>query len=85
MSDRREREPENYVPPTPERVKPLGGPGRRLLVRCFQEERVPRSRRADWPVLAQDGTIAWIPGVCRSDTQVPVPGAEALRVDAEYA
>jgi tRNA(Ile)-lysidine synthase len=68
-----------------ERVKPLGGLGRRLLVRCFQEERIPRSRRSDWPVLAGDGIIAWIPGVCRSDTQVPAPGTEALRVDAEYA
>jgi tRNA(Ile)-lysidine synthase len=68
-----------------ERVKPLGALGRRLLVRCFQEERIPRSRRSDWPVLAGEGTIAWIPGVCRSDTQVPAPGTEALRVDAEYA
>ncbi len=68
-----------------ERMKPLGGSGRRLLVRCFQEERIPRSRRGDWPVLAQQDTIAWIPGVCRSDTQLPVPGTEALRVDAEYA
>jgi tRNA(Ile)-lysidine synthase len=68
-----------------ERMKPLGGSGRRLLVRCFQEEKVPRSRRGDWPVLAHQDTIAWIPGVCRSDAQIPVPGTEALRVDAEYA
>jgi len=68
-----------------ERMKPLGGSGRRLLVRCFQEEKVPRSRRGDWPVLAHRDTIAWIPGVCRSDTQIPTPGTEALRVDAEYA
>jgi tRNA(Ile)-lysidine synthetase-like protein len=67
-----------------ERMKPLGGSGRRLLVRCFQEERVPRSQRGDWPVLAHQGTIAWIPGVCRSDTQIPLPGTQALRIDAEY-
>jgi tRNA(Ile)-lysidine synthase len=68
-----------------ERLKPIGGTGRRLVVRCFQEVRVPRSRRGSWPVLAQDQDVMWIPGVCRSDAQLPVQGAEALRVDAEYA
>jgi tRNA(Ile)-lysidine synthase len=68
-----------------ERLKPLGGTGRRLVVRCFQEVRVPRSRRGSWPVLAQNDTVIWIPGVCRSDARVPIRGTEALRVDAEYA
>jgi tRNA(Ile)-lysidine synthase len=68
-----------------EKVKPLGGPGRRLIVRCFQEVRVPRSRRESWPVLAQRNDIVWIPGVCRSDARIPSPGAKALRVHAEYA
>ncbi|HEY3012684.1 MAG TPA: tRNA lysidine(34) synthetase TilS [Gemmatimonadales bacterium] len=68
-----------------ERLKPLGGAGRRLVVRCFQEERVPRSRRGSWPVLAQRGDLIWIPGVCRSDLRLPSAGTEALRVDAEYA
>ena len=68
-----------------EKLKPLGGTGRRLVVRCFQEVRVPRSRRESWPVVAQDQDIIWIPGVCRADVQLPSPGSEALRVDAEYA
>ena len=68
-----------------EKVRPLGGTGRRLVVRCFQEVRVPRSRRQFWPVLAQNEEIIWIPGVCRSDVQLPSRGSEALRVDAEYA
>jgi tRNA(Ile)-lysidine synthase len=68
-----------------EKLKPLGGVGRRLVVRCFQEVRVPRSRRWSWPVLAQNQEIIWIPGVCRSDVQLPSHGTEALRVDAEYA
>jgi tRNA(Ile)-lysidine synthase len=68
-----------------ERLKPLGGIGRRLIVRCFQEVRVPRSRRGSWPVLAQNDDVIWIPGVCRSDARVPARGTEALRVDAEYA
>jgi tRNA(Ile)-lysidine synthase len=67
-----------------EKLRPLGGTGRRLIVRCFQEVRVPRSRRSSWPVLAQDDHVIWIPGVCRSDARVPAKGTEALRVDAEY-
>jgi len=68
-----------------ERLRPMGGSGRRLLVRCFQEARVPRSLRASWPVLTLDDHVVWVPGVCRSDARIPPRGTEALRVDAEYA
>ncbi|MGI8818423.1 MAG: tRNA lysidine(34) synthetase TilS [Gemmatimonadales bacterium] len=67
-----------------EKLRPIRGSGRRLVVRCFQELKVPRSRRLSWPVLAQDQEIIWIPGVCRSDALVPARGTEALRVDAEH-
>jgi tRNA(Ile)-lysidine synthase len=67
-----------------ERLRPLGGTGRRLLVRCFQDARVPRGRRAGWPVLAGPGGVVWIPGVSRSDALLPEPGTEAVRVDAEH-
>jgi tRNA(Ile)-lysidine synthase len=66
-----------------EKVLPLGGRGRRLVVRCLQDARVPRSRRAEWPALVHEGAVVWIPTVCRSDHLVPRPGMEALRVDAE--
>jgi tRNA(Ile)-lysidine synthase len=66
-----------------DRLRPLGGSGRRLVVRCFQDARVPRNLRAAWPIVEQAGLIAWIPGVCRSDLLVPAPGLEAIRVDAE--
>jgi tRNA(Ile)-lysidine synthase len=68
-----------------ERLRPLGGTGRRLVVRCFQDARVPRSRRTGWPVVAGTDGIVWVPGVCRSDALLPAPGTEALRIDAEYA
>jgi tRNA(Ile)-lysidine synthase len=68
-----------------ERIRPLGGIGRRLLVRCFQDARVPRSRRASWPVVAGPGGVVWIPGVSRSDALLPEPGTEAVRIDAEHA
>ncbi len=66
-----------------QKVKPLAGSGRRLVVRCFQDARVPRSRRATWPVVVGGEEVVWVPGVCRSDALVPSSGSEALRVDAE--
>jgi tRNA(Ile)-lysidine synthase len=68
-----------------ERIRPLGGTGRRLLVRCFQDARIPRSRRGGWPVLAGPDGVVWVPGVTRSDAVLPEPGMEAVRVDAEHA
>jgi tRNA(Ile)-lysidine synthase len=68
-----------------EKVRPLAGVGRRLIVRCFQDARIPRTRRGEWPVLARQDDVVWIPGVCRSDALLPARGTEALRVDAEYA
>jgi tRNA(Ile)-lysidine synthase len=67
-----------------ERVAPLGGMGRRLLVRCFQDARIPRARRAGWPVIEAGGEAVWVPGVCRTEVQVPPVGSEALRVDVSY-
>ena len=68
-----------------DKVHPLSGAGRRLVVRCFQDARVPRRSRAGWPVLAAPDAVVWIPGVCRSDALLPPAGAEALRVDVEHA
>jgi tRNA(Ile)-lysidine synthase len=68
-----------------DRVRPLAGTGHRLVVRCFQDARVPRSRREAWPVVTGGASVVWIPGVCRSDALLPSPGVEALRVDAEHA
>jgi tRNA(Ile)-lysidine synthase len=68
-----------------DKLMPLGGLGRRPIVRCLQDARVPRSRRRHWPALEHDGTVVWVPGICRSDLLIPRPGAEALRVDAELA
>ncbi len=65
-------------------LRPLGGRGTRALVRCFQEARVPRSRRGAWPVFVADGGAVWVPGVCRADALIPAEGSEALRVDVTY-
>ena len=71
-------------PRTGERLAPLGGRGRRLLVRCFQDARVPASRRAGWPVIEAGGAVAWVPGVCRTEAMIPPAGSEALRVHVTY-
>ncbi|MFL5477190.1 MAG: tRNA lysidine(34) synthetase TilS [Gemmatimonadales bacterium] len=68
-----------------DKVRPLGGTGSRLIVRCFQDARVPRSSRRSWPVVTGTHDIVWVPGVCRSAAWVPPAGVEALRVDAQYA
>ena len=68
-----------------DRIRPLGASGRRLVVRCLQDARIPRSRRLGWPVLEAEGTIVWVPDVCRSAERLPEPGSRALRIDAEPA
>jgi tRNA(Ile)-lysidine synthase len=68
-----------------DRIHPLGGPGQRLLVRCFQEARVPRRRRQDWPVIITPERVVWLPGICRSGALVPPPGVPSMRVDAVLA
>jgi tRNA(Ile)-lysidine synthase len=66
-----------------DRIRPLGSTGRRLVVRCMQDAKVPRSLRVGWPVLESAGTVVWVPGVTRSAECVAAPGAPALRIDAQ--
>jgi tRNA(Ile)-lysidine synthase len=68
-----------------DKLRPLAGTGRRPVVRCFQEARVPRRSRTEWPVLAAPDLVVWIPGICRSDAFLPTAGADSLRVDVEHA
>jgi tRNA(Ile)-lysidine synthase len=65
-----------------ERIQPLRGRGHRLLARCFQDARVPRSLRERWPVFEAAGRLVWVPGVCRSAEMLPAQGQPALRVEA---
>ena len=66
-----------------DRLAPLGGRGHRLAVRCFQDAKIPRSERSHWPMIEGQGSLAWIPGVCRSTVLLPPAGAPALRIDVE--
>ncbi len=68
-----------------DRLHPLGGAGRRLVVREMQDRKVPRSRRAGWPLLAREDEVLWVPGVCRAAAALPAAGTDALRVDVAHA
>ncbi|MGQ0703671.1 MAG: tRNA lysidine(34) synthetase TilS, partial [Gemmatimonadales bacterium] len=65
-----------------DRIRPLGGRGRRLVVRVMQDGRIARHERASWPVIEAGGTVVWVPGLCRAAENTPAPGARALRIDA---
>lgn len=66
-----------------DRIRPLGGTGHRRVVRCLQEARVAKSERSGWPVVSSQGTIIWVPGVCRSGAALPAPHEEAVRIDVD--
>jgi tRNA(Ile)-lysidine synthase len=69
------------APRTGDRVRPLGGAGRRPVRRLLMEARVPRSERARYPLVASGDRILWIPGVCRAHVALPRPGEPAVRID----
>ncbi len=70
-----------------DRIRPLNGRGSRAVAVLFREARVAPHRRAGWPVVvdADDATIVWVPGICRSDARLPQPGSEAWHVECAFA
>ena len=68
-----------------DRIRPVGGVGRRRVSRLLMEGRVPRSQRAHYPIVYRDGEIIWVPGVCRGSSALPRPGELAVRLDASIS
>ncbi len=69
-------------PPKPgDRLVPVGGTGRRRVARLLMEARVPRMDRGAYPVIAANGDVLWVPGVCRSGARLPAPGTPAVRIE----
>ncbi len=66
-----------------DRLVPLGGVGRRKVRRLLMEARVPMTERGAYPVLVRGGHVLWVPGVCRSRTDVPPTGESAVWIRAE--
>jgi tRNA(Ile)-lysidine synthase len=50
-----------------DRMRPLGAGGSRTLQDLFGDRKIPRARRARWPVVTCGGEIAWIPGVATGE------------------
>jgi tRNA(Ile)-lysidine synthase len=65
-----------------DRLRPLGGPGRRSVARLLMEAKVPRLARERYPLLVSNDEVLWIPGVCRGEAALPTPGSRAVRIDA---
>jgi len=62
-----------------DRIRPLGGTGSRLVVRCMQDVRLPASARAHWPVVVAEAGLVWVPQVCRSGEAIARNRAVCLR------
>ena len=54
-----------------DRIRPLGGTGSRLVVRCMQDVRLAQAERSGWPVVERDQQLIWVPQVCRSNEAIP--------------
>jgi tRNA(Ile)-lysidine synthase len=57
-----------------DRMRPLGLGGTRTLQDLFTDRKVPRARRAGWPVVTCAGEIAWIPRVATDERYAVGPG-----------
>jgi tRNA(Ile)-lysidine synthase len=64
-----------------DRMRPLGLGGSRSLQDLFTDRKVPRERRADWPVVVCGEEIAWVPGVATGEGfRVGAGGRERVRL-----
>jgi tRNA(Ile)-lysidine synthase len=57
-----------------DRMRPLGVGGSRTLQDLFTDRKVPRARRARWPVITCTGEIAWIPRIATGERFAVGPG-----------
>lgn len=70
------------APAASDRLRPLGGTGRRKVRRLLMEARVPVRERDRYPLVVRGDDVLWVPGICRSGTEVPDPGEPALWIEA---
>ena len=61
-----------------DRIRPLGMAGTKTLQDLFTDRGVPRSLRADLPVVTVDGEVAWVAGVAVSERFRLHPRAERV-------
>jgi tRNA(Ile)-lysidine synthase len=61
-----------------DRLQPLGMTGTRKVHDVFIDRKVPRERRATWPLVASGERILWIPGIIRSRVALVTAATENL-------
>jgi tRNA(Ile)-lysidine synthase len=67
-----------------DRVRPLGMTGTRKVHDVMVDRKLPRERRATWPVVEGGGEILWIPGMVRSRVALVSEATETvLRLTAK--
>jgi tRNA(Ile)-lysidine synthase len=66
-----------------DRIRPLGMKGDRKLTDIFIDKKLPRERRANWPLVVSGDEIIWIPELVRSGAALVTPATRTiLRVKA---
>jgi tRNA(Ile)-lysidine synthase len=67
-----------------DRMRPLGMEGKRKLTDVFIDKKLPRERRANWPLVVSGDEIIWIPALVRSGAALVTPATRTiLRVKAK--
>jgi len=61
-----------------DRVRPLGMTGTRKIHDVFIDRKLPRERRATWPLVESAGEILWIPGMVRSRVALVTEATDKL-------
>ena len=67
-----------------DRMRPLGMEGERKLTDVFIDKKLPRERRANWPLVVSGDEIIWIPALVCSGAALVTPATRTiLRVKAK--
>jgi tRNA(Ile)-lysidine synthase len=61
-----------------DRVRPLGMSGSRKVQDVFVDRKLPRKRRATWPIVSMRSEVLWIPGMVRSRLALVTEGTSKL-------
>ncbi len=61
-----------------DRISPIGMSGSRKLTDVFIDARVPRPKRATFPVVEVNGVIAWLPGIVRGRVAMVTEATQTL-------
>ncbi len=78
----RELRVRNFIPG--DRIVPIGLGGSRKVKRMFIDRKLPKARRAAFPVVVMGENIAWLPGIARGGVALLTPNTrQVLRLSAK--